>query len=133
MGGGEMTNWKKFLTENVLGECWDADKRPGGDLPNRTFDNFSDLMSLYEEIFKDINKWAVFIVYSNGIFWRNYRPHSSLDKAQSDFSAWLFCSAKVGHEDRCKMVAEFYGWEETATQTLSLPGAGLQHFKNTEV
>jgi len=61
-------NWKKFLTENVLGECWDVDKRPGGDLPNRTYDNFSDLMSLYGEIFKDINKWAVFIVYSNGVF-----------------------------------------------------------------
>ena len=50
-------NWKQFLTEKVLKECWDADKRPGGDLPNRTFDNRDDLLDLYEAIHRDGKIW----------------------------------------------------------------------------
>ena len=40
---------RKALTE-YLGECWDADKRLGGDLPNRTFDTDVDMMALFRKM-----------------------------------------------------------------------------------
>ena len=40
---------KKRLTE-YLGECWDADKRPGGDLPNRTFTDPADFFAVFDKL-----------------------------------------------------------------------------------
>jgi hypothetical protein len=70
-GGKEMieeTNWKQYLTEEVLKEIWHELKIIAGeskcscgtkywlpssyDCSNRTFDNRNDLMDLYEAIFK---------------------------------------------------------------------------------
>jgi hypothetical protein len=90
----EEMNWKKFLTENVLGECWDADKRPGGDLPNRTFDNQDDMMDLYEAL-KKSGRWNDFLVF----LWPEYLE-------------WLLYLDGGDYESRCKLVAEFYGWKE---------------------
>ena len=73
----EEMKWKKFLTENILGECWDAYMRPGGDLPNHTFDNRNDLMDLYETLKKD-EKWDDFLVF----LWPVY-----LDKSKYDLNS----------------------------------------------
>ena len=73
---------------------------------NRTFDNRDDMMDLYEAIEKD-GKWDTF-------FWNV----ASLCRPRihgigcSETTTWLFCLNGEGYEDRCKMVAEFYGWEE---------------------
>jgi hypothetical protein len=108
----EEMNWKKFLTENVLGECWDADKRPGGDLPNRTFDNRDDLLDLYKAIDKN-EKWAVFIVYSNSVWWRNHdRRYDLAGELMADYNSWLFCLGDEDYAAKCKLVAEFHGWKE---------------------
>jgi len=108
----EETNWKKFLTENVLGECWDANKRPGGDLPNRTFDNQDDMMKLYRAIHWEGN-WTAFTVYSNNIWWQNCdRPYDTVEQAMADYNSYLLCFGDKDYESRCKMVAKFYGWEE---------------------
>lgn len=101
----EKTNLKKFLTEKVLGECWDADKRPGGDLPNRTFDNESDMMELYRAIYMD-GKWNKFFDWA---YWVYRKTESGTHKK---FVAWLFCLGDKNYESKCKMVAKFYGWEE---------------------
>ena len=90
----EEMNWEKFLTENVLGECWDADKRPGGDLPNRTFDNQDDMMDLYEAL-KKSGRWNDFLVF----LWPEYLE-------------WLLYLDGGDYESRCKLVAEFCGWKE---------------------
>ena len=99
----EEMNWKKFLTENALGECWDADQRPGGDLPNRTFDNQDDMMELYKAIYRD-RKW---IRFADFVF-KYYKDVPTTEI----FDAWLFCLGDEDYESRCKLVAEFCGWEE---------------------
>ena len=96
--------WQQFLTEKVLKECWDADKRPGGDLPNRPYDNRNDLLDLYEAIYRD-GKWDDF---SGGARWK-HTMFSAEDTAE--VSEWLFCLNGEDYAERCKMVAEFYGWK----------------------
>jgi hypothetical protein len=108
--------WQQFLTEKVLKECY----HEGSSLLNagyhcrkcdkifscnRTFDNRSDLLDLYEAIYRD-GKWDDF---SEGTRWK-HTMFSAEDFAE--VSEWLFCLNSKGHEERCKMVAEFYGWEE---------------------
>jgi len=102
-------DWKQFLTEKVLGECWDADKRPGGDKPNRTFDNRNDLLDLYEAVNED-GKWSKFIIYTEKTYCFQLQL-DSLCHNLHNFTAWLFCLDKTGYKERCKMGAEFCGWE----------------------
>jgi len=115
--------WQQFLTEKVLGECWhDVEasdvsycKKCGTSrakiamdwdriTDNRTFDNRSDLMDLYQQVYKD-GKWDDF---SGGARWK-HTMFSVEDFVE--MSAWLFCLDQQDYEPRCKMVAEFYGWE----------------------
>ena len=114
-------SWKQYLTEKVLKECWhewryikgqikyerwECVKCPAycigsaGEYKNRTFDNRNDMMDLYEAIYKSGPKeWGLFI---NFVF----------EKEGLVVTPTLFCLSGEGYEDRCKMVAEFYGWEE---------------------
>ena len=107
--------WQQFLTEKVLKECY-HETEPTSlrcikcgtnvDYGNwRTFDNRSDLMDLYQQVYED-GKWDDF---SGGARWK-HTMFSVEDFVE--MSAWLFCLNSKGHEERCKMVAEFYGWEE---------------------
>ena len=119
---------KKFLTEKVLKECWHAftfndfgyklckcngkpwifgDSNERIDLhTNRTFDNRSDLMDLYQKIYED-GKWDDF-------FWdfAFKRKPENYGLGEAETSVWLFCLDGKDYEAQCKMVAEFYGWEE---------------------
>jgi len=106
----EIVGWKQYLTEEVLKECWDADKRPGGDLPNRTFDNNDDLIALYKTIKHD-KKWKEFEDYLI-IRWYNL---FIIKKSQKSYVRWLLCFNIKEYELRCKLVAEFYGWKEEET------------------
>ena len=115
--------WQQFLTEKGLGECWhDVEasdvsycKKCGTSrakiamdwdriTDNRTFDNRSDLMDLYLQVYKD-GKWDDF---SGGARWK-HTMFSVEDFVE--MSAWLFCLDQQDYEPRCKMVAAFYGWE----------------------
>ena len=103
-GGGEEMTWKQFLTEKVLHEPEATSEYTvanNGDLvsvktviQNRTFDNRNDLMDLYETLYREM-KWFGF----------------RLSLLTCDDSH-AFCLYGEGYEQRCKMVAEFYGWEE---------------------
>jgi hypothetical protein len=106
---------RKALTE-YLGLCWHEGRMPincgyrcvkCGDtyVVNRTFDNRNDLLDLYEAINRD-GKWEDF---SGGARWK-HTMFSAEDFAE--VSEWLFCLSGEGYEERCKMVAEFYGWED---------------------
>ena len=123
---------RQFLTEKVLGECWhepDSEcalgrEYNGGEMikqkclkcgcllsttyqiyeENRTFDNRDDMMDLYQAIEK-AGKWDDFDNYS----W-NYRKGV---KPEISHTTWLFCLSGEGYEDRCKMVAEFWGENES--------------------
>lgn len=111
----EETSWKQFLTEEVLKETWHESKitencscscgRPYHlgtpyDHYNRTFDNRSDMMDLYEAIFKEGNsKWKDFTFYILTTRGTNQTPY-------------IFCFDGKNYEDRCKLVAEFYGYKE---------------------
>ncbi len=109
-------NWKQFLTEKVLKEPEATSEYTvanNGDLvsvktviKNRTYDNRNDLLDLYEAIYRD-GKWDVF-------FWNS--ASSCKPKRHglgaSETTAWLFCLNSKDYEERCKMVSEFYGWEE---------------------
>ena len=97
--------WQQFLTEKVLKECWHYGRTPfncgfkcrkcGNTFTtNRTFDNRNDMMDLYEALYREM-KWFGF----------------KLSLLTCDDSH-AFCLNGEGYEDRCKMVAEFYGWEE---------------------
>ena len=108
--------WQQFLTEQVLKECWHSKTeiwakdicRRCGQLPydNRTFDNRDDMMDLYEAIERD-GKWEDF-------FWdfAFQRKPENYGFGEPETTTWLFCLSGEGYEDRCKMIAEFYGWEE---------------------
>ena len=97
--------WQQFLTEKVLKKCWHDGRTPfncgfkcrkcGNTFTtNRTFDNRNDLMDLYEALYREM-KWFGF----------------RLSLLTCDDSH-AFCLYGEGYEQRCKMVAEFYGWEE---------------------
>ena len=102
--------WQQFLTEKVLKECWHCFI---GDLgrcgkcgkydSNRKFNSRNDMMDLYEQIEKD-GKWYKF---ETELFIKFV-----VDNTKEQYSVWLFCLNGDGYADRCKMVAEFYGWEE---------------------
>ena len=123
---------KKLLTIEVLGECWherrteDVGKKPWdlshcvkcGELvklqsfDRRTFDNRNDLLDLYEAIYMDevnIWKWREFCDLSAS---KDYFYVDSLSDDYAEWTEWLFCLDGKGHEDRCKMVSEFYGFRE---------------------
>ena len=127
---------KKFLTEKVLGERWhEWIKRPEVGLQakcscgmlydvtsynradilyihrNRTFTNRNDMMDLYERIEKD-GKWDDFVKHTNAKWGENAALYMVVEEAIADYIAWLFCLDGKDYEPRCKMVAEFYGWEE---------------------
>jgi hypothetical protein len=121
---------RKYLTEKVLGECWhDEDEYippyecqdfHGGKMPflgdprchhfqckppdNCAFTTRDDMMDLYQAIEK-AGKWDDFDNYS----W-NYRKGV---KPEISHTTWLFCLSGEGYEDRCKMVAEFWGENES--------------------
>jgi hypothetical protein len=110
-------NWKQFLTEKVLKGCWHdgtsilmagyhCKKCDKIFTCNRTYSTEADTMELYRQIEKD-GKWDVF-------FWNS--ASSCKPKRHglgaSETTAWLFCLSGKGYEDRCKMVAEFYDWNE---------------------
>ena len=97
--------WQQFLTEKVLKKCYHDGRTPfncgfkcrkcGNTFTtNRTFDNRNDLMDLYETLYREM-KWFGF----------------RLSLLTCDDSH-AFCLSGEGYEQRCKMVAEFYGWEE---------------------
>lgn len=121
--------WQQFLTEKVLKECWHewVHITPEGRdeyydynickkckemwsglnyKNNRTFDNRNDLLDLYEAIYRD-GKWGDF---SGGARWK-HTMFSVEDFVE--MSAWLFCLDGKGYEEKCRMVAEFYGWKES--------------------
>ena len=122
-------NWKQFLTEKVLKECWHSSsltihndtsgqcKKCGTMLyiiggANRTFTTRNDLMDLYQKVYEDW-KWTELVKYLNNIWWIKYgRLYDTVDEAIADYNAWLFCLNGKNYETRCKMVAEFYGWED---------------------
>ena len=127
-------NWKQFLTEKVLKECWhefvvafppvEPEQIPvrghkckhcGKYWPtkirdghgSRTFDNRNDLLDLYEAIYRD-GKWEPLYEYLRN----NYLMGKGTDECiSSGLKAWLICLSGEGYEERCKMVADFYGWE----------------------
>ena len=97
--------WQQFLTEKVLKKCYHDGRTPfncgfkcrkcGNTFTtNRTFDNRNDLMDLYEALYREM-KWFGF----------------RLSLLTCDDSH-AFCLNGEGYEQRCKMVAKFYGWEE---------------------
>ena len=100
-------NWKQFLTKQILKESSftntvtiSCDGRVW--LP-RTYGNRIDLMDLYEKVYED-GKWCRYQIAA----WlckevADLKPH--------EYTTWLFCLDKTGYEERCKMVAEFYGWD----------------------
>lgn len=113
--------WQQFLTEKVLKECWHEGRTPfncgfkcrkcGNTFTtNRTFDNRNDLIDLYEAIERD-GKWEEF-------FWdfAFQRKPENYCLGEAGTVVWLFCLSGEGYEDRCKMIAEFYGWEEKMGQ-----------------
>ena len=119
------TNWKKFLTEEVLKECWHESKitensscscgRPYHlgmpyDHYNRTFGYRDDLLDLVEEM-NDAGKWEDFMVFL-GLDYYNKIKYCCSDNEKMPQDVFLFCLAGIGYKDRCKLVAEFYGWKE---------------------
>ena len=115
----EEMNWKKFLTENVLGECWDADKRSDGDLTNRTFDSRKDMMDLYEVIQKS-EKWDNFLVFLWPIYLdkSKYLLNANTRTARMIFVAWLFCLGNKDYESRCITVAKFLNGRKRNEQSV---------------
>ena len=125
-------NWKQFLTEKVLKGCWHdiedhgpfkskcckcgmsfgaihtSDWNPQGF--NRTFDNRSDLMDLYEAINRDGKIWQF-----EKACWEKLKtefPLKTMEDILNLVTPWMFCLDGKGYEERCKHVAEFYGWNE---------------------
>ena len=108
--------WQQFLTEKVLGEEWLEPPPNHRDTCscyecvdcrtcNRTFNNRNDLMDLYQKIYED-GKWDDF-------FWdfAFKRKPENYGLGEAETSVWLFCLNGEDYAERCKMVAEFYGWK----------------------
>lgn len=111
--------WQQFLTEKVLGECYHegssllnagyhCHKCDKAFSVNRTFDNRSDLMDLYQKVYED-GKWDEFFWFSAS----HCKPKRE-GLGCSETTAWLFCLDGSSYEEKCRMVAEFYGWKEKA-------------------
>jgi hypothetical protein len=73
---------------------------------NRTFTTRNDMMDLYAKISKD-EKWDEFFWFSAS----HCKPKRE-GLGFSETTAWLFCLDGKGYEEKCRMVAEFYGWKE---------------------
>jgi len=73
---------------------------------NHTFTTRNDLMDLYQQVYED-GKWEDF-------FWdfAFQRKPENYGLGEAETSVWLFCLDGKDYEAQCKMVAEFYGWEE---------------------
>jgi len=69
-------------------------------------DNRNDLLDLYEAIYRD-GKWDEFFWFSAS----HCKPKRE-GLGCSETTAWLFCLDGKDYEKRCKMVADFYGWNE---------------------
>ena len=114
--------WQQFLTEKVLKECWHNLEIQDYELcpdvfgickkcnevfeigtENRPYDNHSDLLDLYEAIYRD-GKWDDF---SGGARWK-HTMFSAEDFVE--MSVWFFCLSGEGYEDRCQMAYEW--WKE---------------------
>ena len=117
--------WQQFLTENVLKECYHDGRTPfncgfkcrkcGNTFTiNRTYNNRNDMMDLYEAIWKD-GKWSKYETFVH-IIWMNDDKLLPGENIRDNYIKWLFCLSGEGYEDRCKMVAEFYWWEEKMGQ-----------------
>mgnify|MGYP000954131571 CR=1 FL=1 len=113
-------SWKQFLTEKVLKErilvekpercktCKGLDCNDCAD--NRTFDNRNDLLDLYEAINRDGKIWQF-----EKVCWEKLKtefPSKTMEDILNLVTPWMFCLSGKGYEDRCRMAAEFYGWEE---------------------
>ena len=114
-------NWQQFLTEKVLGECY----HEGSSLlnsgyhyrkcdkafsVNRTFDNRNDLMDLYEAVNRDEKIWQF-----EKVCWEKLKtefPSKTMEDILNLVTPWMFCLDGKGYEERCRMAAEFYGWNE---------------------
>jgi hypothetical protein len=112
---------RKRLTE-YLGLCWHEGRMPincgyrcvkCGDtyVANRTFHTEADMMELYRAIHREgkskSEDFMRFMMDRNPDKYYNFQ----YDYIQN-FNGWLFCLSGEGYEERCKMVAEFYGWED---------------------
>ena len=69
------------------------------------FTTRDDMMDLYEAI-KKAGKWRNFL---NWVFNDLEEPGRGDSYYSTASIAWLFCLSGEGYEDRCKMVAEFWG------------------------
>ena len=130
--------WQQFLTEKVLGGCWHeltgdqpgctckkcgagfsaihySDWNPKGFV--RTFTTRNDLMDLYEavavaKLLPAFGRWLKSKrKYQYEVFYRNDDANVVSIDIDSELE-WLFCLNGKDYENRCKMVAEFYGWNE---------------------
>ena len=97
--------WKQYLTEKVLKECWHTEsircERCGkyhNEPFNRTFDNIQDLHDVYSALYR-AGKWREY----SRLVWCKWYPQAE-----------LFClnGKSEDFEARCRMVAEWHGWEE---------------------
>jgi hypothetical protein len=120
-----MTNWKQFLTEEVLKECWHGFEDilcfsssvkcqscgiRNTSLSRRAFNNRNDMMDLYEAVKKDGRKWEEYLVFLWPIYLDESKHllNSNAKTSRGAFVSWLFCLDCADYEDRFKMVAEFY-------------------------
>jgi hypothetical protein len=104
----EEMNWKKFLEEEVLHEIWHESKIAEYGHCNRTYDNFGDVLSLYEVIFNN-NKWEEFGNY----LYSRWDDLFLSQRTTREYVRWLLYFANnKDYEDRCRLAAEFYGWEK---------------------
>lgn len=118
--------WQQFLTEKVLKECY----HEGSSLLNagyhcrkcdkiftcnRTYSTEADMMELYRAIHREgkskSEDFMRFMMDRNPDKYYNF-PYDYIQ----NFNGWLFCLSGEGYEERCKMIAEFYGWEEKMGQ-----------------
>ena len=102
--------WQQYLTEKVLEETCGHEDRPWFTYPcpkcsTRTFTTPKDLHDVYSAVVR-MGKWDDFCNYS-------WFPRKK-KYPKVDHDVWLFCfnGRPEDFEARCKMVAEWHGWEE---------------------
>jgi hypothetical protein len=124
----EETNWKKFLTEKILRECWHGvdesgdiycckkcgKARPsillgkGRSTDNRTFDNQDDTVELYNKIKCD-KKWKGFEDFLFGCWHDLFLFH---EDEKRGYVRWLLCLNSDECKERCEIIARFYGYDK---------------------
>jgi hypothetical protein len=112
---------KRYLTEEVLHECWHRSTSPSvigaicacqkvsfnvkhADKYNRAFTTQADTMALYSAIFK-VGRWEEFHDFVIRIYKQQYNLYNR--EQYANFNSWLFCLSGEGYEERCRMVEEF--------------------------